>query len=169
VGPGSLYHLMGEKFAAMTGLKMLHVPYKGGSQLITDVSGGQVDMAFFPLAGPVPGMIKEGRVKAIGIAAPTAHALFPDVPPMSKHRLLPDFNFDLWIGVQVPKATPEPVVARINQAMNEVIKNADVRKGLITTGNTVPGMVSQAELDKLYTSEVERYRALFKSINLQPQ
>lgn len=169
VGPGSLYHLMGEKFSAMTGQKMLHVPYKGGGPLITDLGGGQVDMAFFPLAGPVPGMVKEGRVRAIGISSPQPHPMFPDVPPMSKHKLLPDFNFDIWIGVQVPKNTPEPVVARINQAMNETVKNPDVRKALEGTGSQVPKAMSVAELDKLYVSEVERYKAIFKSINLQPQ
>jgi len=169
VGPGSLYHLMGEKFSAMTNQKMLHVPYKGGGQLITDLAGGQVDMAFFPLAGPVPGMITDKRVKAIAIAAPQSHALFPDVPTMSSHKLLPEFNFDLWIGVQVPKATPEAAVARINQAMNETMKHPEVRKSMISTGSTVPAPMGVAELDKLYTTEVARYRALFKSINLQPQ
>lgn len=169
VGPGSLYHLMGEKFSQMTGQKMLHVPYRGGGPLITDLGGGQVDMAFFPLAGPTPGMIKEGRVKAIGIAAPSAHPMFPDVAPMSRHRLLPDFNFGLWIGLQVPKSTPEPVVARINQAMNEVIKHPDVIKGMVSTGSTMFQPMTLAALDKLYSGEIERYSAIFKSINLQPQ
>lgn len=169
VGIGSLYHLQGEKFAGMTGLKMTHVPYKGGGPLINDLAGGQVDMAFFPLAGPVPGLIKDGKVKAIGITQPTPHPLFPDVPPMSKHKLLPGFDFDLWIGVQVPKATPDAAVQKIHAAMNEVIKNADVRKGLEGTGGTVFKQLSLAETEKLYIAEIERYRAVAKSINLQPQ
>lgn len=169
VGPGSLYHLMGEKFSSLTGQKMLHVPYKGGAQLMTDLAGGQVDMAFFPLAGPVPGMIADKRVKVIAIAAPQPHVLFPDLPIMSSHRLLPDFNFDLWIGVQVPKATPDATVVRINQAMSDTLKNPELRKNLMSTGSAVPPPMSVAELDKLYVTEVARYRALFKSINLQPQ
>ncbi len=169
VGPGSLYHLMGEKFSAMTGIKMLHVPYKGGGPLITDLGGGQVDVAFFPLAGPVPGMVKEGRVKAIGVSSPTPHPMFPEVAPMSKHKLLPDFNFDIWIGVQVPKNTSEAVVNRINQAMNETLKSPEVRKAQEATGSQIPKPMSVAELDKLYVSEVDRYKAIFKSINLSPQ
>ena len=126
-------------------------------------------MAFFPLAGPVPGMIKDGRVKAIGVSSPAPHAMFPDVPPLSKHKLLPDFNFDIWIGVKVHKSTPEAVVNRINQAMNETIKSPEVRKAQEATGSTVPKGMSVAELDKLYVSEVDRYKAIFKSINLSPQ
>jgi tripartite-type tricarboxylate transporter receptor subunit TctC len=71
--------------------------------------------------------------------------------------------------VQVPKNTPEAVVNRINQAMNETIKSPEVRKAQEATGSTVPKPMSIAELDKLYTSEVDRYKAIFKSINLSPQ
>jgi len=169
VGIGSLYHLMAEKFAVMTGLKLTHVPYKGGAPLINDVAGGQVDMAFFPLAGPVPGMIKEGKVKAIGISQAQPHPMLPDVPPLSRHKLLPGFDFDLWIGVEVPKATPDAAVARIHNAMNKVLENPDVRKGLESTGGTVFKQLTMAETEKIYTGEIERYRAMARSINLQPQ
>lgn len=169
VGIGSLYHLQGEKLAQATGLKMTHIPYKGGGPLITDLGGGQVDIAFFPLAGPVPGMIKEGKVKVLGITQATAHPMFPDVPPMSHHKLLGDFNFDLWIGLQVPKSTPDAVVARLNTAMNEVIKSADVRKGMEGTGSVMAKPMTPAELDKFYTSEIARYRAVAKSVKLEPQ
>lgn len=169
VGIGSLYHLQGEKLAQAAGLKMVHVPYKGGGPLITDLGGGQVDIAFFPLAGPVPGMIKDGKVKVLGITQATPHPLFPDVPPMSRHKLLADFNFDLWVGIQVPKATPDAAVARINAAMNEVIKNAEVKKGMEGTGSVMAKPMTPAELDKFYVAEVARYRAVAKSINLQQQ
>ncbi|MEY4749258.1 MAG: hypothetical protein RIQ60_1472 [Pseudomonadota bacterium] len=169
VGVGSLYHLQGEKLAQAAGLKMTHVPYKGGGPLMTDLGGGQVDIAFFPLAGPVPGMIKDGKVRALGITQPTPHPLFPDVPPMSRHKLLPDFNFDMWIGLEVPKSTPDAVVARLNTALNEVLKNADVKKGLEGTGSVMAKAMTPAELDKHYVSEIARYRAMAKSINLQPQ
>jgi tripartite-type tricarboxylate transporter receptor subunit TctC len=169
VGVGSLYHLMAEKFAQQAGLQFTHVPYKGGSPLITDIASGTLDLAFFPLAGPVPGMVKEGRAKAIGIAAPTPHALFPNVPAISAHKTFPGFNFDIWIGVQVPKATPDAVVDRINTAMNAVLQNADVRKGLEGTGGTMAAAMNRAELDRLYTAEIERYRAMARSINLTPQ
>ena len=168
-GTGSLFHVVGEKFASATGLNMVHVPYKGGTQFFTDIVGGQVDMAFWTLAGPVLGLVKDGRVRAIGIAAREAHPAFPNVPPMTQHKLLNDFNFDLWIGVQVPKATPEPIVAAINRGMAEAVKQPNVQKGTAETGAQTPKPMNQAELDKFYASEIDRYRKLFKSINLQPQ
>lgn len=169
VGVGSLYHLMAEKLAQQAGLKFTHVPYKGGGPLITDLVGGQIDMAFFPLAGPTPGMMKEGKLKALGISSPKAHSMFPNVPAISSHKTFPGFEFDIWIGVQVPKATPDAAVERINTAMTAVLQNADVRKGLEGTGSTIRPSLSLGELDKLYTAEVERYRQIAKGINLTPQ
>ncbi|UUZ76033.1 tripartite tricarboxylate transporter substrate binding protein [Polaromonas sp. P1(28)-13] len=168
-GPGSLFHVAGEKFAASTGLNLLHVPYKGGGQVFTDLVGGQIDIAFWTLAGPVIGLVKEGRVRALGIASPQAHALFPDVAPISRNKLLTDFNFDLWIGVQVPKGTPQATVEAINKAMTETMKQPSQQRGVMETGAQLVKPMNQAELDKFYASENERYRRLFKSIKLQPQ
>lgn len=166
-GPGSLFHLAGYKFAASTGLNLLHVPYKGGSQVFTDLVGGQVDIAFWTLAGPVIGLLKEGRMRAIGIASPQAHPLFPDVAPISQHKALRDFNFDLWIGVQVPKATPQATVEAINKAITETMKQPVQQRGVMETGAQLVKPRNQAELDKFYASENEHYRQLFKSLKLQ--
>lgn len=168
-GIGSLYHLVAEKFAQQGGVKFVHVPYKGGAQIITDLGGGAVDAAFFPLAGPTPGMLKEGKARAIGIAAAKQHPLFPTIPTISSHKTFPGFNYDIWLGVQVPKATPDAVVDRINAAMNVVLQNPDVRKGLEGTGGTVAAPMNRVELDKLYTTEIERYKAMAKGVNLTPQ
>lgn len=169
VGVGSLYHLMAEKFAQQAGVKFVHVPYKGGAPLVTDLIGGAVDAAFFPLAGPTPGSIKDGKIRALGIAAPKPHAMFPAVPSISAHKTFPGFNYDIWIGVQVPKSTPDAIVDRINAAMNAVLQNGDVRKGLEGTASTVAEPLKRADLDRLYASEIERYRAMAKGINLTPQ
>ncbi|MFM7505403.1 MAG: tripartite tricarboxylate transporter substrate binding protein [Rubrivivax sp.] len=169
VGVGSLYHLMAERFSQQAGVKFTHVPYKGGGPLITDLVGGTVDAAFFPLAGPTPGMIKDGKLRALGISAAGPHALIPTVPSISAHPMFPGFNYDIWIGVQVPKSTPDAVVDRINTAMAAVLQNADVRKGLEGTGSSLPGPLKRADLDRLYRSEIERYQAIAKGINLQPQ
>ena len=169
VGVGSLYHLMAEKFAQQAGVSFTHVPYKGGGQVMTDLVGGSVDAAFYPLTGTVLGMVKEGKVRALGIAQPKPHALLPTVPPISEHKTFPNYNFDIWIGMEVPKATPDAVVDRLNTALNAVLQNPEVRKGLESTGNTVAEPMNRAELAKMYDAEVERYRALAKAIDLKPQ
>lgn len=168
-GTGSLFHVVGEKFAQSTGLNMVHVPYKGGSQFFADIVGGQIDIAFWTPAGPTLGLLKEGKVKALGITSREPHPMFPDLPLMSQHKLLRDFTYDLWLGILVPKATPDPAVATINTAMNEVIQLPAVRKGTQETGAQTPRVMTQAELDKFYASEIERYRRVFKSIKLEQQ
>ena len=169
IGQGSLYHIMAERFKAQSNLDMLHVPYKAAVQIFTDLGGGSVDMSFTPLAGPAPGMIREGRFKLIGVSSPTPHPLFPNTAPISAHSAFPGFNFDIWVGLQVPKSTPDAVVQKINQAMNEAIKSESFVKGMTSTGSQVPAGMSVAELDRFYTQEVSRYRALFKAANVEPQ
>ncbi len=169
VGPGSLYHLIGEKFAQQTGTKMLHVPYKGAAPLMTDLMGGQIDMVFIPLAGSTPAMITEGKVKALGLTTKTAHPRFPNIPALAAQKGMEGFEFDLWAGIEVPKNTPADVTARLNKAIYEALQNADIRKAYEATGNTVAKPMSPEELARVYNSETARYQAIAKSINLQPQ
>jgi len=169
VGPGSLYHLIGEKFAQQTGTKMLHVPYKGAAPLMTDLMGGQIDMVFIPLAGSTPAMITEGKVKALGLTTKTPHPRFPNIPALAAQKGMEGFEFDLWAGIEVPKNTPADVTARLNKAIYEALQNADIRKAYEATGNTVAKPMSPDELARVYNSETARYQAIAKSINLQPQ
>lgn len=169
VGPGSLYHIMGERFKTLTGLDMLHVPYKAAVQIYTDLGGNNVDMAFVPVAGPIIGMVKDNRFKIIGISSLAPHPQLPDAAPISSLRGMSDFVFDIWIGLLVSKSTPDAVVQKLNQSMNEAIKSEAYVKGMTTTGSQVPANMSVAELDKFYTHEVVRYRALFKAANVEPQ
>ena len=169
VGPGSLYHLIGEKFAQVTGAKMLHVPYKGAAPLITDLMGGQIDMVFMPLAGGTPGMIADGKVKAMGITARSPHPKFPQLPALAALKGFEGFEFDLWAGLQVPAKTPPEVTQKLNKAVYEVLQNPTVRNNLESTGTMVGASLSPDELARMYGNEITRYQALAKSINLQPQ
>ena len=163
-GVGSLNHLMGERLAQLTGANMRHVPYKGGGTLVADLAGGQLDMAFFAMAGPVPAMVKQGRIRVLGISQPTPSPLFPDVVPLSRHPLLQGFHFDTWVGLQVPRGTPDAVVAKINQAMGEVMKSEPVRRQIEASGAQPVSATSPAELDRFYAAEVQRFRAAARSI-----
>ena len=169
VGPGSLYHLMGEAFSQQTGVKMLHVPYKGAAPLITDLMGGQIDLVFMPLAGNLPALIKDGKVKAYGLAARQPHPLFPNVPILNASKSLKNFEFDVWAAIMVPKATPDSVIERINKAAHEGLQNPNIRRAFEETGNQVAKQATPDELKRLYTSEIARYQSIAKSVNVQPQ
>ena len=168
-GHGSLYHLAAIQFAQRSGLMLTHVPYKGGAQILTDLSGGHVDMAIYPLAGNVLSMIKEGRFKALGIAAAEPHPMLPDVAPISSDATFSGFNFDVWIGVQVPRSTAETVVDRIHRDIYDSIDEPAFRKQVEAHGPRIQPRRSLQELEQTYAAEIARYQALARSINLTPQ
>ena len=169
LGPGSLYHLIGEKFSQTIKAPLLHVPYKGVAPLMADLMGGQIDMAFLPMAGPVPLTVSEGKLKGLGITAKTPHVLFKQYPPLAAMPGLEGMEFDLWAGVQVHGGTPDDVVAALSKAFYAALDNPETRKAFEASGNAVLPARSPTELAKIYATEIERYRSIARSINLQPQ
>lgn len=169
VGPGSLYHLVGERFTQLSKASTLHVPYKGMAPVLADLMGSQIDMVFVPFVGNVPSLIQEGKVKALGITTKSRLASYPKLEPLAARKGFENFEFDLWAGIAVPKNTPADVVAKINKAIAASMQNPDIRKAYEATGNSIPKPMTQDELDKLYAVETARYQAIAKSINLQPQ
>lgn len=169
VGAGSAYHLVTERFAKDTGVKLLHVPYKGAAQMFTDLAGSQIDLAFMPLGGPVPGMIQTGKFKPLAFTGPSRHPMFPNIPTLNETQVVKDFVFDIWVALMVPKATPEPVAQRLNAAVAEVIRQPQVRKEIDAAGGMPAQPMTLAEVDRFYHSEIARYRAIAKAIDLKPE
>jgi tripartite-type tricarboxylate transporter receptor subunit TctC len=169
VGPGSLYHLIGEKFSQLTQVQMLHVPYKGIAPLLTDLMGGQIDMAFLPMAGSIPQTIIDGKVQGLAVTSKTPHPLFKQFPAMAAMKGLESMDFDIWAGVQVHKNTPDAVVNTLNKAFYAAAEVPETRKALESSGNVLLPARTPAELARVYHGEIERYRAIAKSINLQAQ
>jgi len=168
-GAGSMFHLVAEKFAQAGGIELIHVPYRGSAPAMGDLMGGQVDLMFTIFAGPVPATIADGKLKAIGLATATPLAKFPQIGTLAAHPKLAGFEFDSWAGVQVPRNTPADVAQRLNKALYDAMGNPQTRQAFESTGNLVVAPMSLAELDRLYQSEIARYQAIAKSINLQPQ
>jgi tripartite-type tricarboxylate transporter receptor subunit TctC len=169
VGPGSLYHLIGEKFSQLTKVEMLHVPYKGIAPLLNDLMGGQIDMAFLPMAGSIPQTVIDGKIQGLAVTAKTPHALFKQFPAMAAMKGLEEMDFDIWAGVQVHRNTPDAVVNTLNKAFYAAAETPETRKALEGSGNVVLPARTPAELARVYQGEIERYRAIAKSINLQAQ
>ncbi len=169
VGNGSLYHLIGEKFAQQTKAPLLHVPYKGIAPLLIDLMGGQIDMAFLPMAGSIPQQVIDGKIRGLAVTSKDPHPLFKQFPGMASMPGLEEMSFDIWAGVQVHKDTPDAVVAVLNKAFYASAENPETRKALEGTGNVVSAPRSPAELASFYKAEIQRYRDVARSINLQAQ
>jgi tripartite-type tricarboxylate transporter receptor subunit TctC len=168
-GPGSMFHLVAEKFAQAAGVELTHIPYRGSAPAMGDLMGGQVDLMFTIFAGPVPATIADGKLKAIGLATARPLAKFPQIAALAAHPKLTGFEFDSWAGVQVPRNTPEDVAQRLNKALYDAMANPQTRQAFENAGNTVVPAMTLAEVDRLYQAEILRYQAIAKSINLQPQ
>lgn len=169
VGRGSVYHLVTERFAADTGIKLLHVPYKGAAPLITDAAGGAIDIVFMPVGGPVLGMIQKGLLKPLAYTGPSRHAAFPDVPTMEETGLVKDFQFDVWLALMAPKATPEPVMTKLNAVLREVMREPKVRANIVAAGGTPAAPMTLEAAARFYADETAGYRAIARSIGLQPE
>lgn len=168
-GNGSLFHLVAEKMGQQTGAKFLHVPYKGSTPMMTDLMGGQVDLAFTIFAGPIPAMVADGKVKAIGLASRAPLARFPQIPALAAHPRLQGFEFDSWAAVVVPRNTPEAVAQRLNQAVYAALRNPETRAAFEATGNQIVSPASVAELDQMYREQTARYQAIARAIHFTPQ
>lgn len=169
VGNGSLYHIIGETFSQQAKVPLIHVPYRGIAPLLTDLMGGQIDMAFLPMAGSVMQTVADGKIRGLAVTAKQPHPLFSSYPALATMPGMESMQFDIWAGIQVHKDTPDAVVQRLNQAFYAAAQNPDVRKALEATGNYIAPKRNPAELSTLYKQEIERYRAIAKNINLQAQ
>ena len=168
-GTGSMFHLVAEKMAQSAGIEFLHVPYRGSAPAMGDLMGGQVDLMFTIFAGPIPATIADGKLKAIGLTTAAPLPKFPQIGALAAHPKLAGFEFDSWAGVQVPRQTPDDVAQRLNRALYEAMANPQTRQAFEAAGNLVVPPTSLADLERIYQSEITRYQAIAKSINLQPQ
>jgi len=165
-GIGSIPHLAMEQLADVSKANLLHVPYKGASPAITDVMGGQVD-AFF---GDVPGLVayvQAGKLRAIGIAAPKRHPLFPDLPTLAEQGL-PGVDSNNWYAIFAPAKMPPQMVARINQAIRRTLTTAAVRDKLVASG-AVPAPSSPEELTALVRQDTDKWGRLIKAKAMKPE
>jgi tripartite-type tricarboxylate transporter receptor subunit TctC len=127
VGIGSSLHLTGELLQTMTGVKLIHVPYKGTAPAIADLVSGQLDTAFVEIHGSLPHMAS-GRLRVLAVGSEKRLQAVPDIPTMSE--LLPGFVSQIWTGISAPPGTPAPIVNRLSAAIIEAMKQPDLAKRL---------------------------------------
>jgi tripartite-type tricarboxylate transporter receptor subunit TctC len=137
-GSGAAAHLAGELFKAMTGVDMVHVPYKGAQPALTDVIAGQAQLMFATSASAIP-YIKAGRLRALAVTTARRSASVPELPTVSEAGV-PGFEAITWHGVVVPSATPAALVERLNRDVVGVLSDPELRERLASLGaETAPG------------------------------
>jgi tripartite-type tricarboxylate transporter receptor subunit TctC len=163
-GHGNSDHLAAELFSYMTGIKMVHVTYKGGPQALADVMTGQIAMYFAGVPVALP-LVKAGRVKAMGVTGAKRSRVLPEVPTVAEAGVA-GYEHILWGMLLVPAATPKDVVARLNQAAVKALEAADVRERYAGMG-VEPAPSTPERAAAYLRSETEKYAKVVKAIGLR--
>jgi tripartite-type tricarboxylate transporter receptor subunit TctC len=164
-GTGTTSHLTAELFSTKTGIKMLHVPYRGTAPAINDLISSHVDLMFTEMASAIE-MHKGGRARILGVSAEQRSLLLPDIPTFIEAGV-PDFISDTWNAISAPPRTPPAIVAKLNAAIVEVLKMPDVRERL-TKINTSPQQTTLAQAAKVVKDDTQRWAAVIKAADLKP-
>lgn len=145
-GTGGIPHLSSERFLAMTGLKMTHVPYKGTALAMPDLMAGRLDMMFDSIASALP-HIRDGKVRALAVTSPQRTPVAPDLPPLSE--TVPGYESLTWFGVFGPANLPPAIVSKLNLALNQTLKNPALQEQLAKNGFVPAGGSASTLSDKM--------------------
>jgi len=154
-GVGNPQHLAGELLGQMAGIKLIHAPYKGSAQQVADVAAKNVGLTFSSLAG-ANAFIKDGRVRAIAMTSPGRSPLAADLPAVAEYAPLKGYALENWFGLFAPAKTPAPVIARLNAALAEALRDPEVIKKLRLNGGE-PQAMSPADFAAFVRGESARF------------
>ena len=163
-GTGTPYHMAGELFKSMSGVYLVHIPYRGSSGARTDVIGGQVEVMFDAVTTMVE-QIKAGKVKAIATTGKVRSDVLPDVPTMSEAGL-PGYEATIWLGLMAPKGTPKDVVDKLNAAVSKIAGQPDVKQ-LWNKQGAVPMVMTPAVFDKYMQDDIAKWARVIKNANIK--
>jgi tripartite-type tricarboxylate transporter receptor subunit TctC len=165
-GIGSVAHLTSEMFAAMAGIKLVHVPYKGTQLSIPDLMSGQVSMLFDNVMTAKP-HVDSKKLKGIGISSLQRSSIVPDIPTIAESGL-PGFDSWNWFGVFGPAGTPRVVVDRVNAEINRIVKDPAVKERFAQLGFEVAGG-TPAEFAAVVASEAQKWSKVIRDANVKPE
>ncbi|SEJ77680.1 tripartite tricarboxylate transporter substrate binding protein [Achromobacter sp. NFACC18-2] len=159
-GTGSVLHLAGELLKSKAGVDMMHIPYKGGNALITDVMSGQIQVAF--LATPsVLAQVQAGKLRALAVSTPGRLAVLPDVPTLDEAGVN-GYSYDAWIALIGPAGLPADIVQKLQAATRQTMQSAPVLKALSPQGFVAQG-TSASEAAQTLAAELTKSQALVKA------
>lgn len=165
-GPGAADHVGGELFNLLAGVKMVHVPYKGGAPAMLDLLSGSIQLIFSTMS-TAKGAIEANRVRAVAIAGSQRFELMPDLPTVAEAGL-PGFATDNWYGVFVPAGTPRDIVARYHAEIVKALQASDVKSGLLNLGIIAAPNASPEEFAKYVVDEIAKWSKVVKAAGIKP-
>ena len=165
-GNGSGTHLAGEKFKGVSKLDLLHIPYKGTPEAVTDTIGGRLTYYFAPIAAALP-HVRDGKLVALAVSTAQRSSLLPDVPTVAQAGL-PGFSFNLWTGMFAPAGTPQAVVEKIAADVQRAWAAPDVKDRLGKMG-LEPMPMTPTEFKAFVKSEVEDASRVLQAAGVKPQ
>ena len=165
-GVGGTPHIAGELLKQRTGANLVHVPYKGGGQAMTDALGGNIPLVYTAIAG-ASSHVRAGRLVAIAVSSAKRDPSMPDVPTFMESGV-PEFEASSWVGILAPAKTPRPVIERLNRELNAVLRSAEIVERLAGLGITAtPG--TPEKFGEQMKSDLEKYGKVVKSAGVKAE
>src|SRR5580692_6074959 len=153
-GPGSNYHMAAELLKDLTGINIVHVPYKGSTGMRVDILSGQIQMLFDSIPTMAP-YIKAGKVRAMGTSGTARSPILPDVPTIAEAGV-PGFEFSQWVGFMAPKSTPQPIVDLLHDSITAILSRPDIKEAWDKQGAT-PMLMTQPEFASFMAAQVTKW------------
>lgn len=166
-GYGTLGHIMIEQINRRSPAALLHVPYKGGSQLVTDAAGGQFELLVANPFGPIKALISEGKLRVLAVTGPERVASLAQIPTLTEAGY-PEANLVSVFGFYAPTGTPQAVLKKLHEAINTILSSADMRDKLLAVDN-VPDPTEQAQFQQLIQREWESNGQIIRAAGIKAQ
>jgi tripartite-type tricarboxylate transporter receptor subunit TctC len=164
-GVGSAPHMYWELFRSLSGVEMLHVPYRGGGPAVVDLLGGQVQVYFGTTASSIE-YIRAGRLRALAVTSAKRAAVLPDVPALAE--FLPNYEASIYVGIAAPRNTPAEIIDRLNHEINVALGDARIMKRIAELGDA-PLSLSPAEFAKLMVEETDKWGKVIRAANIRAE
>jgi tripartite-type tricarboxylate transporter receptor subunit TctC len=159
-GPGSNYHMAAELLKSLTGIDIVHVPYKGSTGMRSDILSGQIQMLFDSIPTMAP-TVQSGMVRALATSGRTRSPILPDVPTFTEAGV-PGFQATLWVGFMAPKATPQPIVDQLSRTITDILKRPQIKDAWEKQGAS-PMVMTQAVFTAFMESEIAKWAKVIET------
>jgi tripartite-type tricarboxylate transporter receptor subunit TctC len=164
-GIGSAPHMYWELFRSVTGVDMVHVPYRGGGPAVTDLLGGQVLVYFGTFASTIEN-VRADKLRALAVTSRARAAVLPDVPAMAE--FVPGYEASIYVGIAAPRGTPDEIIERLNRTINLAFADARMTRRIVELGDA-PLSLSTSDFAKLVVAETEKWRKVIAAGNIRAE